>query len=115
MQADLSGTIQALYQFPIKGGAGNRLSQSVITEVGLQYDRQWLFVDEAGRFVTQRQIPHLVWVDAQASHNGLILDAPIKLSFLCRGHKLTATTLFQFKFGVTWSPQLTAVRRPRNG
>jgi len=78
MQADLSGTIQALYQFPIKGGAGNRLSQSVITEVGLQYDRQWLFVDEAGRFVTQRQIPHLVWVDAQASHNGLILNAPHK-------------------------------------
>jgi hypothetical protein len=76
MQADLTGTVQALYQFPIKGGAGNRITQSVTTEVGLQYDRQWLFVDETGRFITQRQIPHLVWVQAQASHAGLILNAP---------------------------------------
>jgi uncharacterized protein YcbX len=76
MQADLTGSVQALYQFPIKGGAGNLLMQSLITEVGLQYDRQWLFVDETGRFMTQRQIPHLVWVEAQASLTGLLLSAP---------------------------------------
>ena len=76
MQADLTGTVQALYQFPIKGAAGNLLMQSVITEVGLQYDRQWLFVDEMGRFMTQRQIPHLVWVNAQPSSAGLLLNAP---------------------------------------
>ena len=76
MQADVAGTVKALYQFPIKGGAGNSLMQSAITEVGLQYDRQWLFVDETGRFMTQRQIPHLVWVNAQASPAGLLLNAP---------------------------------------
>jgi uncharacterized protein YcbX len=76
MQADLTGSIQALYNFPIKGGAGNLLNQSVTTEVGLQYDRQWLFVDETGQFITQRQIAHLVWVTAQASEKGLILNAP---------------------------------------
>lgn len=76
MQADLAGTVKALYQFPIKGGASNVLMQSVITEVGLQYDRQWLFVDETGRFITQRQIPHLVWVNAQANAAGLLLNAP---------------------------------------
>lgn len=76
MQVDLAGKVQSLYQFPIKGGAANLVMQSVITEVGLQYDRQWLFIDETGRFMTQRQIPHLVWVNAQASPAGLLLNAP---------------------------------------
>jgi hypothetical protein len=76
MPADLTGTIQALNQFPIKGVAGNLVTQSVMTEIGLQYDRQWLIVDEAGRFITQRQIPHLVWINAKASDTGLLLNAP---------------------------------------
>jgi uncharacterized protein len=82
MQVDLTGTIQALYQFPIKGVAGNLLTESIITNVGLQHDRQWLIVDESGRFITQRQIPHLVWILAQATDKGLILNAPNQTELL---------------------------------
>lgn len=76
MAADITGTIKSLYHYPVKAVAGNDLLASQISEVGLKHDRQWMFVDESGQFVTQRQIPHLVWVRAQIISKGLSLSAP---------------------------------------
>lgn len=76
MSADRSGTVQALYQYPVKSIAGNALQSCRVTDIGLAQDRQWLIVDQTGRFVTQRQIPHLVWITARLTPSHLILAAP---------------------------------------
>lgn len=72
----VSGKVAAIYVYPIKSCAPVALSQSMLTPLGLAYDRQWLIVDETGRFQTQRQIPHLAWIEATPTADGLCLSAP---------------------------------------
>lgn len=73
---DLSGSITALYIYPIKSCAGLSVTSAEITPHGLLYDRQWLIVDQTGRFQTQRQIPHLVWITPSIGAQTLTLSAP---------------------------------------
>jgi uncharacterized protein len=73
---EATGSITEIYAYPIKSGAAVPLSSSRITALGLATDRQWLIVDDTGRFQTQRQIPHLVWIAAKVSGDKLILSAP---------------------------------------
>ena len=73
---DACGQITAIYVYPIKSCAGLVLSNSLLGETGLLHDRQWMIVDEAGQFQTQRQIPHLAWVEPVIEHSGLRLSAP---------------------------------------
>lgn len=46
--------ISALYQYPIKGCAGERLIVGLVTARGFEADRRWLVVNEQGMFVAQR-------------------------------------------------------------
>lgn len=74
--ADVTGTLTQIVIYPIKSCAGIALTRSVLTPLGLAHDRQWLIVDDAGRFQTQRQIPHLAWISPAVSGNYLTLSAP---------------------------------------
>jgi uncharacterized protein len=74
--SDLIGSITALYIYPIKSCAGLSVKSAEITPHGLLYDRQWLIVDQTGRFQTQRQIPHLVWITPSVGAHTLTLSAP---------------------------------------
>ncbi|MEI6408363.1 MAG: MOSC N-terminal beta barrel domain-containing protein [Bacteroidota bacterium] len=49
--------ITAIHIYPIKSIGGISLSEAKAERRGLQYDRRWMLVDEAGVFVTQREIP----------------------------------------------------------
>ncbi len=73
---DLSGSIAALYIYPIKSCAGLKVQSAEITPHGLLHDRQWLIVDQTGCFQTQRQIPHLVWITPSVGAQTLTLSAP---------------------------------------
>lgn len=73
---DLSGSIAALYIYPIKSCAGLSVPSAEITPHGLLNDRQWLIVDQEGQFQTQRQIPHLVWITPTIGTQTLTLSAP---------------------------------------
>ncbi len=73
---DLSCSIAALYIYPIKSCAGVSVLSAEITPQGLLHDRQWLIVDQTGRFQTQRQIPHLVWITPSIGAQTLTLSAP---------------------------------------
>ena len=73
---DLTGTLSELFIYPIKSCAGMALKQALVTPLGLEFDRQWLIVDAEGRFQTQRQIPHLVWIEPQIHAQSLQLSAP---------------------------------------
>jgi hypothetical protein len=39
-------------------------------------DREWMIVDQDGMFLTQRQIPHMVWITPALSSTALTLSAP---------------------------------------
>jgi len=107
--SDLIGSIAALYIYPIKSCAGLRVQTAEITPHGLLHDRQWLIVDQDGRFQTQRQIPHLVWITPAISGQTLTLSAPnqpdLALPIATTDqHRPTATKTIQI-----WKDGLTAL------
>ena len=48
----------------------------MLTETGLDLDRQWLVVDASGVFVTQRELPRMALVQTTLKSSELILRAP---------------------------------------
>jgi uncharacterized protein len=57
MNSDL--ILQDIYIYPVKSLAGIRLIEAEVEEKGFRHDRRWMLVDKAGRFVSQREYPHL--------------------------------------------------------
>lgn len=60
--------------FPVKSLAGIALEESRVERPGLQYDRRWMLVDPAGKFVTQREIPAMALL-------GTALEPPVLTVF----------------------------------
>jgi uncharacterized protein YcbX len=54
--------INQLYIYPIKSCAGTALDRVKLTQHGLAGDRNWMVVHDAGRFLTQRELPRLALV-----------------------------------------------------
>jgi uncharacterized protein YcbX len=54
--------VKALFIYPVKSCAGISVSNAFISSTGFQWDRQWVLVNERGRFITQRQEPKLALV-----------------------------------------------------
>ena len=46
--------VSGLYYYPVKSCRGVALNSAVVGEMGIQYDRQWMVVNEDGVFVAQR-------------------------------------------------------------
>ncbi len=61
--------------YPVKGLRGHSVSEAVVEPWGLAGDRRYMVVDEAGRFVTQRQVPRMAVVEADLVAGGLELAA----------------------------------------
>lgn len=61
-QADVGGTIGALWVFPIKSCAGIAVQQALLLPTGLEWDRAWMVVDAQGQFITQREVAQMAWV-----------------------------------------------------
>jgi uncharacterized protein YcbX len=74
--ADCMGVISQMFIYPIKSCAGIEISESPLLHTGLLYDREWMIVDQEGQFVTQRQIPHMVWITPRLTAEALYLSAP---------------------------------------
>ena len=68
--------LAALYAYPIKSGQGLRLSSARLHATGIENDREWLIVDDSGRFVTQREQPRLATLKVQLQGDELRLLAP---------------------------------------
>lgn len=60
--ADITGVIGALWVFPIKSCAGIAVAGARLLPTGLEWDRAWMVVDLQGRFITQREVPHMALV-----------------------------------------------------
>ncbi len=73
---ELTGTLTQILTYPIKSCAAVQHESIVVKDHGLEHDRQWLIVDGDGQFQTQRQIPHLVWIEPLVHGHTLSLRAP---------------------------------------
>jgi uncharacterized protein YcbX len=74
--SDVAVHVAALNVYPIKSCAGAALDESLLIETGLEFDRAWMVVDEAGRFVTQRELPRMALVRPTLKAHELVLRAP---------------------------------------
>lgn len=71
-----TGILTDIIVYPIKSCAGVPVPVAKLTELGLQSDRRWVIADQDGMFQTQRQIPHLVWIEPELSERTMTLRAP---------------------------------------
>jgi uncharacterized protein YcbX len=73
---EVTARIERLFVYPIKSCAGVELREAVLTETGLDLDRAWMVVDEAGEFVTQRELPRMALIRPQLKLHEVVLRAP---------------------------------------
>ena len=66
--------VAALHVYPVKSCAGIALAQSQLSCTGLAHDREWMVIDPAGRFVTQRELPRLALVHTALESDALVLS-----------------------------------------
>lgn len=68
--------LSALHIHPVKSCASLALTSAEVRPRGLAHDRRWMVVDGDGRFLTGRQSPRMVLLQAQPGPAGLTLRAP---------------------------------------
>ena len=76
MEGDQAVYVASLHVYPIKSCGGTALNEALVVETGLEFDRAWMVVDAAGRFVTQRELPRMALVLPTLKHSDLVLRAP---------------------------------------
>lgn len=69
-------TVEQLYFYPVKSLHGVSLSTMAFDDFGATGDRRWMFVDQQGRFITQREKPELARVRASLDNQGLQITLP---------------------------------------
>ncbi|MGI4849162.1 MAG: MOSC domain-containing protein [Janthinobacterium lividum] len=73
-------TLTALTLYPIKSCGGISVQQATLQETGLAVgaigDREWMLVDHAGQFLTQRELPAMATLRPVISALGLHVHAP---------------------------------------
>lgn len=67
--------VASLFVYPVKSCAGIELQRAQVTPRGLRFDREWMVVTPAGRFLTQREAPRLALVKTALSDDALLLGA----------------------------------------
>jgi uncharacterized protein YcbX len=68
--------LSALYIYPIKSAGGISLEACKVDERGLHYDRRWMLVDAAGRFMSQRRYPRMALIEVRIEPDRLRVQAP---------------------------------------
>jgi len=89
---DLQATIARLFVYPVKSCAGVEVSEALLIETGLEFDRAWMVVDEAGEFVSQRELPRMALIRPQLKHSEMVLRAPGMLALHIAFDRVEAPT-----------------------
>ena len=78
-------TVSSLTIYPIKSCAGIALQEATITPSGLSTgrvaDREWMVVDAAGQFMTQREFPKMALIQPALMEEALMVSMPGQLPF----------------------------------
>lgn len=88
----LAARLSALYVHPIKSCAGIAVSEALLVETGLEFDRAWMVVDEQGEMLTQRERPRLALVQPTLRTQDMVLRAPGMLALHIRLDTVEAPT-----------------------
>ena len=68
-------TLSAITIYPVKSLAGISVNSWKVCKTGLQYDRKWMLIDNAGQFLSQRKLPQMVLIKTALTDRHLILSA----------------------------------------
>lgn len=82
MTSSVYVTVSSLHIYPVKSCRGISLPITELTPRGLARDREWMVVDAAGRFLTQRELPRMALVKTEFAADHLRLSAPGQSEFL---------------------------------
>lgn len=74
--SDIEGSVLSLHVHPIKSCGGMAVTESLLIETGLEFDRAWMVVDEAGEMFTQRELPRMALVTPAFKGDNMVLRAP---------------------------------------
>ena len=85
-------TLSALHVYPIKSCGGITLSEALLVETGLEYDRAWMVVDERGEMFTQRELPRMALIQPTFKGGELMLRAPGMLALHLKLDTVEAAT-----------------------
>jgi uncharacterized protein YcbX len=73
-------TLSDIIFYPVKSCGAIRLAEAVLTDSGLAaqgvHDREWMLVDAAGRFLTQREYPRMALIAPRLGPGVLEVSAP---------------------------------------
>lgn len=69
-------TLSGLFFYPVKSLRGITLERAPVDGRGIHFDRHWMVVDRAGKFVTQRQQPRMALIHTALTPGGVRLSAP---------------------------------------
>ncbi|MEK2645858.1 MOSC domain-containing protein [Bdellovibrio sp. BCCA] len=95
--------IEELYIYPIKSARSQSLKEMKITIEGPDGDRQWMLIDENGKFISQRTLPKLATVEV--FHD----EASLTIGFQKMFFKISKNSSFQRKVKVqVWNDTFEA-------
>ena len=76
----MTARIGALWMYPIKGCRGFRVPAATLAQTGLEVDgigdREWVVVDDQGKFLSQRELPKMAQIETRLTGVSLRLRAP---------------------------------------
>jgi len=75
-EGDVAVSVASLHVYPIKSCGGIALSEAMVIETGLEFDRTWMVVDPSGHFVTQRELPRMALIQPALKSTEMVLRAP---------------------------------------
>ena len=68
--------VTGLFRYPIKSCRGQAINAATFDDRGVEHDREFVIVDESGRFLTQRQAPRMAMIAPEVGEDGLRVTAP---------------------------------------
>lgn len=90
--ADVDCSLSALNVYPIKSCGGISLQHGLLAETGIDFDRQWMVVDEHGEMLTQRVLPRMALIQPTLRGSDMVLRAPGMLALHVRLDTVEAAT-----------------------
>lgn len=74
--------LSEIWVYPVKSLGGIQLPESKITDRGLEFDRRWLLVDDASRFLSQREHPELALFKPEVVGGFLRITHSVNLEYI---------------------------------
>ena len=66
--------LSQIWIYPVKSLGGISVQSAKVLPKGLHYDRRWMLVDQAGKFLTQREIPLLSQFKTRIDQDKLVIQ-----------------------------------------